>query len=140
MKNVTRVCICLMTVGVLAFPVRGAENDRQYAIAFRVVGYAEDDAEELKPVADEVAKLVDTEIIVTGQKNPVCCVWLELTGTPNPGLPGYIINHQPGGTVIQASNLEQMDLALKRWQAASKPGPLGPTYPIGLMTSYKVLK
>jgi hypothetical protein len=74
------------------------------------------------------------------ETNPICCVWLELTGTPSPGEHGYVILHQAGGTVIQASNAKQMSLALKRWKSKAKTKQGIIMFPEGLITSYQVVE
>ena len=73
--------------------------------------------------------------------NPVCCVWMEIRSwRPAPGEDGYIIIHQGGGTLILATNQEQLDAAADRFMEASRVVVGKREVPVGLMTSYKVLE
>jgi hypothetical protein len=93
----------------------------------------------LKPHAERIAKLIGIKGVFPSAKNPVCCVWVELTNwTPNSGNRGYIINNQPGGSIIQASDDEQLKLAIKRFESSIKTSTDGIQVPVGLMTNYKM--
>ncbi len=93
----------------------------------------------LKPHVERIAKLIGIKSAFPSARNPVCCVWVELTDwRPNPGNHGYIINNQPGGSVIQASNEEQLKLAIKRFESSITSGKDGIQVPVGLMTNYKM--
>ncbi len=74
-------------------------------------------------------------------RNPVCCVWMEIRPwRPAPGEDGYIIIHQGGGTLIMATNQEQLDAAADRLTAASRNVAGKREVPVGLMTNFKVLE
>jgi hypothetical protein len=131
---------CLVLIYAAPFHAIAEERQPEYARAFPVIGYSQASGKELKPFAEQVAKLVGVKLILERERNPICCVWLELVGTPSPGKPGYLILHQSGGTVIQASDTEQLQLAIKHWQSKSKKNPDGDVeFPVGLMTSHKVI-
>ena len=136
-----KICLLLVAAWSLAVPGEAREPEDRHVRAYPIVAYAKDHAESLKPFADEVSEMIQTKFSLGARvENPVCCVWLELTGTPNPGVAGYVIVHQAGGTVIQASNAKQMALALKRWRSAAKNSKGIVTFPEGLMTNYKVVE
>jgi hypothetical protein len=130
-------CLALLVVLQLCFCVAAQEDDG-FAKPFSVIAYAKSDAKDLKPIADTLSKQLENHIVVESDRNPVCCVWLEITGKPSPGESGYVIVHQAGGTTIQASDVEQLKLAIKRWFDASKETKGGRVFPIGLTTSFKV--
>jgi len=110
-----------------------------YIRPFPIVMYDKADEEQLKPYAERIAKLTGARIVNAMNANPVCCVWLEITKwTPNPGYPGYIINNQPGGSVIQASDPDQMRLAVERFESTAKRYEDHVTVPMGLLTNYNV--
>jgi len=101
--------------------------------------YDRDDEELLKPYAEQIAKLIGTTAVQASDHNPVCCVWLEITRwTPNPGIGGYIINHQPGGSLIQASDEDQLLLAIERFEATATRNGDRLEVPIGILTNYVV--
>ena len=80
-------------------------------------------------------------IVQAADRNPVCCVWLEITGwLPNPGQPGYIIVNQRGGSMIQASDGEQMRLAVERFAATAKRSADHVAVPAGLLTNYEIAR
>jgi hypothetical protein len=73
--------------------------------------------------------------------NPVCCIWLELRAwRPNPGTDGYVIIHQSGGTLITASSQRQLDAAVERFIKSSRERDGKREAPVGLMTSYEIVK
>jgi hypothetical protein len=135
-----RDLFCLVLACAMPFSATGEEREPEYASAFRIIGYSQANAKDLKPYAKQVSELVGAKLLLERERNPICCVWLELVGTPSPGKPGYVILHQGGGTVIQASNAEQMKLAIERWQSVSKKTLDGDLeFPVGLVTSHKVI-
>jgi hypothetical protein len=111
----------------------------EYIRPFPVVMYDSADEQLLAPYAQCVAKRIGSEVVQAAPRNPVCCVWIELSNwVPNPGVSGYIINNQPGGSVIQASNEEQLRLALDRFESSMKTQDGKVKVPAGLMTNYHV--
>ena len=80
-------------------------------------------------------------IISAGKVNPVCCVWLEISGwTPNPGEPGYVIINQGGGSLIRAANEKQLQAAVARFIASIDKTGKEIRVPLGLLTSYPIAK
>lgn len=131
---------CVMLTPATMITARAEEIEVAYVRPYPIVMYSKAAEEELKPFARDVARFNGNAWVQAAEFNPVCYVWLEFAGTPSPGEPGYIILHQRGGTVIQASNAEQMKAALVRWRATSKEASDGVVFPIGLTTSYKVIE
>ena len=87
-----------------------------------------------RPVADAVG--VGTVSVM--EKNPVCCIWLEVTGwTPNPGEPGYFVINQAGGSIISASDEEQLQKAVERFKKSIRKSADGAEVPLGMMSSYR---
>lgn len=114
-------------------------SDRVATRPFPMVIYDRDDEELLRPYAERIAKLIGTTAVQASDHNPVCCVWIEITGwTPNPGSGGYIINHQPGGSLIQASDEDQLRLAIERFEATATRNGDRLEVPMGILTNYIV--
>jgi hypothetical protein len=104
-----------------------------------IVMYDSAREKQLEPYAQRIAKLIGATHVQVSPRNPVCCVWLELTGwTPNPGKRGYMINNQPGGSIIQASDEEQLKLAVERFESSAKRYADHVEVPTGLLTNYEV--
>ncbi len=96
---------------------------------------------ELESLAKEIAKTIGAASVGRARQNPVCCVWLEINHwTPNPGSPGFIIVNQPGGTLIQASNHEQMKLAVEKLKSVIRVRNGEAEVPMGLITNYKSVR
>ncbi len=130
----------LVLACALPLNLHSAEKEIEYSRAFPIVAYARAGEKELKPYAEQVGKLIGAKQFMEREHNPICCVWLEFVGKPSPGKPGYVILHQGGGTVIQASDADQMKIAIKSWQAKSKRTKDGDLeFPVGLMTNHKVI-
>jgi hypothetical protein len=133
--------IILFSIGaaISALGADKAKLETEYLQPFRIVSYSAA-PKELPPLADDIAKFVGTPIVMASDKNPVCCVRLEITGwTPNSGKGGYIIVNQPGGSIIQASDLEQMKLAVERFKSSAKKMEGHVLVPQGLLTNYSVV-
>ena len=106
---------------------------------FSIVMYDSANEELVRPHAERIANLIGTKIVQASPRNPVCCVWIEITGwTPNPGNRGYIINNQPGGSIIQASDADQLRLAVDRFESAATRYDDHVELPTGLLTNYNV--
>ena len=106
---------------------------------FPIVMYDSANKEQLKPYAERIAKLIGVKVVQASPRNPVCCVWLELTRwTPNPGKQGYIINNQAGGSIIQASDEEQLRIAIERFESSAQRHGDYVEVPAALLTSYDV--
>lgn len=105
---------------------------------YPIVVYDQADTAELQPHAERIAKLIDG-VAQPGNQNPVTCIWLELTNwMPEGGIPGYIIINQAGGSVIQASDEQQMELAVERFEAGVEHHDNHVEIPLGLMTNYPI--
>jgi hypothetical protein len=93
-----------------------------------------------KALAKEVADAIGVQLIIESATNPTCCVWLEITGwTPNPGDAGWIIVNQGGGSIISASNIEQLRTAVSRFKKSIRKNDNHVEVPVGLQTSYPVI-
>lgn len=112
-----------------------AEFVRPFPIV--AVGHGASDAQ--KGAAKEIADAVGIRGVSMMEKNPVCCIWVEVTGwTPNPGNPGYFIINQGGGSIISASDEEQLKKAVEQFKKSIRKGPDGVEVPAGMITSYRI--
>jgi hypothetical protein len=112
----------------------------EYAQPFPVVGIPRSATAQQRAAAEKVGREFGITVS-TLDTNPVCCVWLELRSwRPNPGTDGYVIIHQAGGTLITASSQQQLDSAVDRFIKSSRQREGKRECPVGLMTSYDILK
>lgn len=77
----------------------------------------------------------------TGAKqNPGCCFWIQITKwKPNPGKDGYVVIIQPGGAWLQASNVEQLQAAIKRVGEVARIENGKTELPVGMLTNYELI-
>jgi hypothetical protein len=123
-------------VGAFVLAADKPGDSIEYGRIFPIVMYHETDAKDLRPFAEEVAKSLDPgrpPVVQASPRNPVCCVWLEITHwTPNPGKPGWIIINQGGGSIISASDTKQMKLAVEKFKSTARRVNDGTEAPLGL--------
>jgi hypothetical protein len=121
-------------------PALTAESKTEYAQPFPIVGISSGATAKQRAAADRLGREFGIRVS-TFEINPVCCVWLELrTWKPNPGTDGYVIIHQAGGTLISASSQQQLDAAVERFIKSSRESGGKQEAPVGLMTSYEIVK
>ena len=72
-------------------------------------------------------------------RNPVCCVWIEIVPTLSAGLEdGYVISHNGSATAISATSPDALDRAVDAFVASSKTISGRVMAPTGIQTSYPV--
>jgi len=92
-----------------------------------------------KASAQRIADILGVKLILQQNVNPVCCTWVEVNRwTPNPGQRGYLINNQGGGSLISASDEEQLQAAVDRFIASIHTINGKVHVPSGLMTNYRL--
>ena len=100
--------------------------------------------EELEERITKLKKILKNQIewkIGEKGRNPGCVFWVEITHwQPNPGQAGYVIIIQSGGSVLYASNLKQLDLAIERLETVRIVKPNGVYLPVGLLTNYRLIE
>ena len=112
----------------------------RYTRPYPLVGVPTGASEAHKALAQQVAALIGHPLIVEQRTNPVCCIWVEINGfTPSPGKTGYVIVNDAGGSIITASDLEQLRAAVQRFKKSIRSRDGKPEIPIGLLTNYPVL-
>ncbi len=116
-----------------------AKPGPEFVQPFPIVAVAQDASEVQKASARKIADAVGVRAVSVMKKNPVCCIWLEVTNwTPNPGEPGYFIINQGGGSLISASDEEQLKKAVEQFKKSIRNGANGTEVPVGIMTSYRI--
>jgi hypothetical protein len=129
----------VVSIGILLCTVVAA-GATEYARAFGIVGIPKSASAEQRKSAGRLGREFGFPVS-TFDTNPVCCVWLELTAwRPSPGTDGYVIMHQAGGTLISATNQKQLDAAVERFINSSRERDGKREAPVGLMTSYEIVK
>ncbi|HET6323559.1 MAG TPA: hypothetical protein VFG04_02570 [Planctomycetaceae bacterium] len=138
-----RWLVALATTVTAAQFASGAEPTpalSRYTRPYPIVGVPTGASEAHKALAQQVAVLIGHPPIVEQRTNPVCCIWIEINGfTPNPGKAGYVIVNDAGGSIIAASDLEQLRAAVQRFKKSIRSQDGKPEIPIGLLTNYPVV-
>lgn len=112
----------------------------EYARPFPIIGIPKSATPEQRAAAERLAHEFGATVTAL-DTNPVCCIWLELRDwRPNSSADGYVIIHQAGGTLITASNQQELDAAVERFISAACERDGKREVPVGLMTSYEVIK
>ena len=115
------------------------KSSQEYVRPFPGVFFPSNATEAHKAVAKEIAEALGN-FASPMKTNPTCCVWVELTGwAPNPGTTGYVIINQPGGSIINASDIDQLRAAMARIKKTLRKNGDQIEVPIGLMTNYPVV-
>jgi len=134
----TRLCSLAKVLILLCTIVAAAATE--YARTFPLIGIPKAATAQQRAAAEKLGREFGFTVS-TVDTNPVCCVWLELREwRPNPGTDGYVIIHQPGGTLITASSQQQLDAAVERFIKSSRQRDGKREAPVGLMTSYDIVK
>src|SRR4051812_37001161 len=95
----------------------GVKPSAAFVRPFPMVATARGASDARKVAAKEVAAAIGVSTFSELERNPVCCIWIEVTGwVPNPGEPGYFIINQGGGSIISASDDEQLRKAVERFR------------------------
>jgi hypothetical protein len=137
----TIVVVAMLTAVTRADEDGSSSELPEFIRPYPVVGVSTDADDDVKSAASEIASAIRVDLVIEGKTNPVCCVWIEISRwTPNPGTPGYIIVNQPGGSIITASNAEQLRLAVKRFKESIRVNDGEIQVPTGLLTNYSVVE
>ncbi len=96
--------------------------------------------DKLKSLAKQIAVAIGVPPVGRLDYNPVCCVWIQIVPwVPNPGTGGYLIINQPGGSIIQASDIDQMKQAVERFKSSIRMHDGKAEVPMGMLTNYPVI-
>jgi hypothetical protein len=132
-------------VGALGIAAAGAAGPitkpaTDFVRPFPIVAIAKTASDAQRAAAKEIADALGVNVVSVMDKNPVCCVWLEVSGwTPNPGQAGYFIINQGGGSIISASDDQQLKKAVARFKESVRTGAEGVEVPVGMITSYRIV-
>lgn len=112
----------------------------EFVRPYAIVGLSTSATESEKAAAKEIADAIGSTALSPMDRNPTCCVWIEISRwTPNPGEPGYFIINQGGGSIISASNEEQLRKAIARFKKSIRKTSNGVEVPAGMMTNYRIV-
>ncbi len=141
--NQFRRLVALATTVTAAHFASGAEPTRvisRYTRPYPVVGVPTGASKAHRVLAQQVAEATGHGQIIEQPTNPVCCIWVEINGfNPNPGKAGYVIVNDAGGSIVTASDLEQLRAAVQRFKKSIRSREGKPEIPIGLLTNYSVV-
>jgi|GEM_PF-4850330 len=134
-----RVVVIALCILVLSCTSRSGNHElvnERFDINHLPVFYSEKHPE-LRMFAERVSEYLASPAPMSMSRNPVCCIWLQMTGwSPNPGWDGYIILVQPGGVRIEGSNIQQVELAVER--IINELDKTGGELSGGIFTNYRV--
>lgn len=150
-KNMRRIIICFIclalsvslffgdseTVGENSPPQSGDNFVKwRYPIAVK-----KSSTPEIQAAASRLSKLFRSPLgVLKSNQNPICCFWLEVgTWTPNPGEPGYLIMIQPGGALLMATNIQQLNRAVDKLTKIKRVQGENTLLPVGVISSYPVI-
>jgi hypothetical protein len=136
----TFVVAIVLVVGLVSAKEkdRGAWNDFTPSMPVVAVSTEADDA--TKAAARDVADALGVKLSIETNRNPTCCVWVEVSGwKPNPGTDGWVIINQPGGSIVSAADADQLQSAVTRFKQSIRMKAGEAMVPIGLMTSYPLI-
>lgn len=125
-------------------PVDGQEQTPKNSATFTPwpwpVALPTNSSAEIKAAANQLAKTLRTPLgVVLSSQNPGCAFWLEVgSWKPNPSTPGYIILIQPGGGLIMATDLKQLQRAIDQLKQKTRVRNGRTELPVGLITSYPI--
>lgn len=96
--------------------------------------------DKLESLAKQVAAAIGVQTVGRSDYNPVCCVWIQIVPwIPNPGTGGYLIINQSGGSIIQASDIDQMKEGVTRFKSSIRMNDGKAEVPMGMLTNYPVI-
>jgi len=125
----------MLAVYIVAADPSGQKTAPDFVAPYPIVAVPTGATEAQKAAASDIAAAMGDTGFVETDVNPVCCVWIEITGwTPNPGGGGYIIVNQPGGSIISASDVDQLRPAVERFKKSLRAH--NGLVPVGLLTNY----
>jgi hypothetical protein len=137
-----KTLILLLALGACAPIVVFADDPKseEFIRPFPIVAIPPNAKDWQKSAARQIADAIGVRTVSEMNHNPCCCVWIEVSGwTPNPGEPGYFIINQGGGSIISASNEEQLRAAVKRFTESIRRDSTGAQVPSGMLTNYHVV-
>ncbi len=141
MKSISTFAVVALLAIALTYAAEPVEKSKdEFVRPYPIVAIAPSATAAQKAAAKEIAEAVGVEGVLLAEQNPVCCIWIEVTSwTPNPGDPGYFIINQSGGSIISASNEEQLKKATEQFKKSVREGAQGLEVPVGMMTSYRIV-
>lgn len=117
-----------------------AKTSDEFVRPFPIVGIARGANDAQKAAAKQIADAIGAALVTESDRNPVCCVWMEVSGwVPNPGVPGYYIINQGGGSIISATDDDQLAKAVERFKKSLRKAKTGVEVPVGMMTNYPII-
>lgn len=141
MKSVAPCVLVALLIGVVARadePTANAADN--YVRPYPIVAIPTGASAAHKAAAKEIATTLGVRFMGEMKYNPVCCVWVEITKwIPNPGEPGYIIVNQNGGSIVSASDEQQLRAAVERLKKSIRTIDGVVEVPLGLLTSYPIV-
>lgn len=118
-----------------------ANSSDEFVRPFPIVGIPRGASDAQKAAAKQIAKAIGAALVTESDRNPVCCVWMEVSGwVPNPGVPGYYIINQGGGSIISATDDDQLAKAVERFKKSLRKAKTGVEVPVGMMTNYHIIQ
>jgi hypothetical protein len=135
--------VFLLPLSLIAANTNGGEDDAEYVRWPWPIACSEKMPEEVVSRLDTLREIIGVKLRPQSshKSNPVCCLWVEVgTWNPNPGRAGYVLIIQPGGGILIATNLKQLDIAITRLKEMRKIEDSEVRLPVGLSTNFQVIE
>jgi hypothetical protein len=110
----------------------------RYAPCFPLYSCKTSQHQDLAPLMKDFSHSFGGKAINALERNPRCCVWFEIVGAANPGTDGWYVWHQAGGTIITATDMDQMKVAIEALNRIAKTENEQRVLPIGITTCFPV--
>ena len=143
--NFTRRGAMALMAGTVTFPSAISANEfestaevSEWSSVFPLCSCSTNQDNILKFLIVEFAEFFNCKLLNGLESNPRCCVWFQIVGAANPGSAGWHVWHQQGGTIITATDAEQMKDAIRELSRLSKKRNEQHSLPIGIITNFPV--
>ena len=142
--SVSALCLCVLTfagnadLGAEEPPPKKPVESTQWPWGVAILKSSSPDVE---TAASRLARTLKNRInVLKTEKNPGCCIWLDVgSWRPNPSEPGYLVIVQVGGAMVLASDVKQLDGAIRRLEKVRRVEKDKVFLPVGVLTNYTVV-
>ncbi len=143
-RIVSAVCLYLFSLASYSATVAFADEDdskgTEKFIEWKLpVGFPKSSPAKVGTLATRLAKTLKCLGTWENERNPGCCIWLDIGTWQRSGEPRYLIVIQPAGGVILASDTRQLTLAIDKLEEVLRYEGDKVLVPVGLITNYRII-
>ncbi len=142
--GVSALCLCVLTF-VGNADLGAEEPSPKKPVQFTQwpwgVAIPKSSSPDVEAAASRLAKTLKNRInVLKTETNPGCCIWLDVgSWRPNPSEPGYLVIVQVGGAIVLASDVKQLDAAIRAIEKVRRVEKDKVFLPVGVLTNYTVV-